>query len=90
MRTQNNNLCNCSKEFSLIHLDQLGQAGRPEQGTGTSHRSVNDVSGRNLLSILMIFIAGLFYCELEQQALQKLRKHNRSLQQEVTQKAQQP
>ena len=45
-----------------------------------------------LLSILMIFIAGLFLsAELEQQALQKAEKAQQiALQQEVTPKAQRP
>ena len=45
-----------------------------------------------LLSILMIFIAGLFLsAELEQQALQKAEKAQQiTLQQEVTPKAQRP
>ena len=45
-----------------------------------------------LLSILMIFIAGLFLsAELEQQALQKAERAQQiALQQEVTQKAQRP
>ena len=48
VRTQNNTLCNRSKEFLLIHLDQIwAKPWATWKGAGTSHRSVNDVSGRS-------------------------------------------
>ena len=75
MRTQNNTLRNRSKEFFLIRLDQLvigvpmGDLSK-KQEQAIARSTMYLVAA--VLSILMIFIAGLFLsAELKQQTPQK-------------------